>query len=500
MNHLSLFSGIGGIDLACLWAGMRTIAFCEREPFPRAVLAKQFPGVPIYDDVCTLTAARLKEDGLLGPGRTIDLISAGYPCQPFSNAGQRKGTEDDRHLWPEVARILREIRPRWFIGENVAGHISLGLDDVLAELESNRYTAQAFVIPSAAVGAPHRRDRVFIVAYTDSVGHSSQQGYGARSDGEKDSEQRGHLFCGSGYESDLVAYTDQQHEYHGGHRTSTVRGERSESTNVQAGTSHVVHTTGERLPQWRQSGFHATRAEAGAGMESESQRPGQNVANPTSFRQPRSWELIQSCHKAEVGNEQTSESLHGGIGTERATQPGLGGVSDGLSVGLDKHRRVINNQFTDEDRPNFDDTSIHSQGVERAALSRSYRWSRSKSRNQSTRGFNLERGGRATQSSLNGVLDGVSARLDQYQWPAGLGQPQHDWEPPRIAAGVKNRVGRLKALGNAVNPLQIYPVIAAISHIHNEHVRKERRLPLNIRRTSAFRKRIIKKIGENENA
>ncbi|MGG1669968.1 DNA cytosine methyltransferase [Paenibacillus sp. NRS-1783] len=422
MNHLSLFSGIGGIDLACLWAGIRTIAFCECEPFPRAVLAKQFPGVPIYDDVCTLTAARLKEDGLLGPGRTIDLISAGYPCQPFSNAGKRKGTEDDRHLWPQVARLLREIRPRWFIGENVAGHISLGLDDVLAELESIGYTGQAFVIPSAAVGAPHRRDRVFIVAYTDSIVHSSEQGCAARSDGEKDSEQWEHLFCGPGNESDLVAYTDQQHEYDGGHRASTLRGERSESTNVQAGTSHVVHTTGEGLPQWRQSGFHATRAEAGAGMESESQRSGQDVAN------------------------------------------------------------------------------THLQGVERPALSRSYRWSRSKSRNQFTGGFNTGRRGGTTQSRMGRVLDGLSARLDQHQWPAGLGQPQHDWEPPRTAAGVKNRVGRLKALGNAVNPLQIYPVVAAISHIHSEHVRKGRRLPTTVKRTSAFRKRtMIKKIGENVN-
>ncbi|WP_348622589.1 DNA cytosine methyltransferase [Paenibacillus polymyxa] len=493
MNHLSLFSGIGGIDLACHWAGMRTIAFCEREPFPRAVLAKQFPGIPIYDDVCTLTAARLKEDGLLGPDRTIDLISAGYPCQPFSNAGKRKGTEDDRHLWPEVARILREIRPRWFIGENVAGHISLGLDDVLAELESIGYTGQAFVIPSAAVGAPHRRDRVFVVAYTDSVGHSSQQGCGARSDGEKDSEQWEHLFCGPGNESDLVAYTDQQHEHDGGHRASTLRGERSESTNVQAGTSHVVHTTGEGLPQWRQSGFHATRAEAGAGMESESQRSGQNVADPASFRQQRSWELIQSIHKAANGNEQTSESLHDRIGTERATKPRLGGVSDGISVGLDKHRRAINNGFTDESRSDLVDTSIYSQGMKRSALSRSYRWSRSKFRNQFTRGG-------TTQSSMGRVLDGLSARLDQHQWPAGLGQPQHDWEPPRTAAGVKNRVGRLKALGNAVNPLQIYPVVAAISHIHSEHVRKGRRLPTTVKRTSAFRKRtMIKKIGENVN-
>lgn len=164
MNHLSLFSGIGGIDLAAEWAGMKTVAFCEREPFPQKVLKKHWPDVPIYDDVKTLTRARLIEDGIIGDGRTIDIISAGYPCQPFSNAGERKGQDDDRHLWPEVKRLLEEIGPRWFVGENVAGHVTLGLDDVLSDLGNIGYTAQPVVIPAAAVGASHRRDRVFILA------------------------------------------------------------------------------------------------------------------------------------------------------------------------------------------------------------------------------------------------------------------------------------------------------------------------------------------------
>ncbi|MBY0011479.1 DNA cytosine methyltransferase [Paenibacillus typhae] len=170
MRKLSLFSGIGGIDLAAHWAGMETVAFCEREPYPVKVLQKNFPGIPIYDDVKTLTKARLIEDGIIGNGRTIDIISAGYPCQPFSNAGKREGKNDDRHLWPEVKRLLEEIRPRWFIGENVAGHVTLGLDDVLSDLGSIGYTAQPVVIPAVAVGAPHRRDRVFIPANSECEG------------------------------------------------------------------------------------------------------------------------------------------------------------------------------------------------------------------------------------------------------------------------------------------------------------------------------------------
>ncbi|WP_137670167.1 DNA cytosine methyltransferase [Paenibacillus naphthalenovorans] len=166
MRALSLFSGIGGIDLACEWAGIETVAFCEREPFPQKVLRKHWPNVPIYDDVCTLTKERLETDGIIGSGRTIDIIHGGYPCQPFSVAGERKGTEDDRHLWPEVFRLIQALHPKWFVGENVAGHITLGLDIVLSDLESAGYAAESFVIPACAVGARHRRDRVFIVAHS----------------------------------------------------------------------------------------------------------------------------------------------------------------------------------------------------------------------------------------------------------------------------------------------------------------------------------------------
>lgn len=166
MKALSLFSGIGGIDLAAEWAGIETVAFCEREPFCQKVLAKHWPNIPIYDDVCTLTKERMEADGI----GTIDLIHGGYPCQPFSMAGKRGGEGDDRYLWPEVARLLEQIRPRWFVGENVAGHISLGLDEVLSDLDNIGYTTQPFIIPACAVGAFHKRFRIFLVAYLGSIG------------------------------------------------------------------------------------------------------------------------------------------------------------------------------------------------------------------------------------------------------------------------------------------------------------------------------------------
>lgn len=162
MRHLDLFSGIGGFALAArMVGGIETAAFCEIDKYCQRVLRKNFPNVPIHNNV-----KNLKGDEY-GP---IDIITAGYPCQPFSHAGKRSGANDDRHLWPEVFRITRSIKPRWLLLENVAGHITLGLDDVLSDLDSIGYTAQPFIVPACAVDAKHRRDRVWIVAHSNRAG------------------------------------------------------------------------------------------------------------------------------------------------------------------------------------------------------------------------------------------------------------------------------------------------------------------------------------------
>ena len=162
LRVLDLFSGIGGFSLGLeRTGGFETVAFCEIEPFPRRVLAKHWPDTPIHRDVRELRG----ED--VGP---VDVICGGYPCQPFSTAGKRQGQADDRHLWPEFMRLVAELRPTWVIGENVAGHISMGLDDVLSDLEGSGYACRTFVIPACAVGAQHRRDRVWTVAHARAAG------------------------------------------------------------------------------------------------------------------------------------------------------------------------------------------------------------------------------------------------------------------------------------------------------------------------------------------
>ena len=229
MNHISLFSGIGGDTLAAEWAGFETVLFVEIDKFCQKVLKKHWPDVPIIGDIHNVTKEKVMaytnkqglERGIRDNGEftqqgketstytngprgsweitsqvdrcggdgsrettqilqaqgtetipqsPITLITGGFPCQPVSVAGKQRGKEDDRWLWPEMLRVIKEVRPKWVVAENVAGLIRMGIDDCISDLENIGYTTESYLIPACAVNAPHRRDRVFIVA------HSKQQG------------------------------------------------------------------------------------------------------------------------------------------------------------------------------------------------------------------------------------------------------------------------------------------------------------------------------------
>jgi DNA (cytosine-5)-methyltransferase 1 len=152
----SLFSGIGGLDLGLERAGMNVIWQSEIDPYASRVLKKHWPEVPNYGDIKTINWGDIVRP---------DVICGGYPCQPFSTAGKRKGTDDPRHLWPWVRQAISELRPRYAILENVRGHISLGLSTVLGEMASIGYDAEWTVVSAASQGAPHLRERVIIIAY-----------------------------------------------------------------------------------------------------------------------------------------------------------------------------------------------------------------------------------------------------------------------------------------------------------------------------------------------
>ena len=162
MRHGSLFSGIGGFDLAAEWMGWENVFHCEISEFPRQILKYHFPNSICYEDI--------KKTDFTKHRGEIDIISGGFPCQPYSNAGKRRGKEDDRHLWPEMLRVIREVQPRFVVGENVSGLLSwnngMVFHEIITDLENEGYETQAFHIPACATNAPHRRDRIWFVAYS----------------------------------------------------------------------------------------------------------------------------------------------------------------------------------------------------------------------------------------------------------------------------------------------------------------------------------------------
>lgn len=162
MRALELFAGIGGIALAEQMAGIEVVGLSEIEEYPVKILKKNFPNVPILKDVRKINKETLREEGI--DADTINIVSGGFPCQPFSTSGHRRGKEDDRDLWPEMFRIIQEIRPDWVVGENVANFANMELDRTISNLESEGYETRTFVIPAAAVGAPHQRLRTLVVA------------------------------------------------------------------------------------------------------------------------------------------------------------------------------------------------------------------------------------------------------------------------------------------------------------------------------------------------
>jgi DNA (cytosine-5)-methyltransferase 1 len=170
MRHGSLFSGIGGFDLAAEWMGWQNVFHCEWNPFGQKILHHYWPNAIQYHDI-TKTDFTIHR-------KSIDILTGGFPCQPYSNAGKRRGKNDSRHLWPEMLRAIRQIQPTWVVGENVYGIITwndgLVFHEVQTDLETQGYEVQSYVLPSAAVNAPHRRERTFFIAYCDNGGISNQ--------------------------------------------------------------------------------------------------------------------------------------------------------------------------------------------------------------------------------------------------------------------------------------------------------------------------------------
>jgi DNA (cytosine-5)-methyltransferase 1 len=318
LTQLELFAGIGGFGLAGHWAGIETVCQIEIDPFCQKVLAKNFPNAKKHGDIKTFNGTEYRG--------TVDIISGGFPCQPYSSAGKRLGKEDERHLWPEMLRIIREVRPRWIVGENVFGLVNwsggMVFDEVQSDLESEGYEVQAFVLPAAAVNAPHRRDRVWFVAYAGNNGSITaevRQSVGERNDrdkaGENEAEQV-RMGCN-------VAANANEERRKGQQR----KGKRAQEYE-QPFTSEVKDATDAAQTNSEQPVSARTRRDGIAGGSVW------NAANTTkgggsSGTQDKIGKLgrqrFNKHDKRITWNEATSE-------------PALCGVDDGVSAGLDKNR------------------------------------------------------------------------------------------------------------------------------------------------------------------
>jgi len=172
LKHIDLFSGIGGFALAAKWMNWETICFCEKEPFCQKLLAQNFPNTPIWDDITTLKGEWIKQ--YINESNDDIILTGGFPCQPASHSGKRLGTKDTRWLWQEQLRVVQEIRPRFIIGENVTGILSLEdgkpFERICTSLEDEGYNVQPFVLPACSKGTEHKRERVFILAYATCIG------------------------------------------------------------------------------------------------------------------------------------------------------------------------------------------------------------------------------------------------------------------------------------------------------------------------------------------
>ena len=297
-RHVDLCSGIGGFALGFEWAQLSSpILFCDTDDWCRRVLRKHWSDVPIAEDVKELAndPTRLVPD--------CDILTAGYPCQPFSVAGKQRGAKDDRHIWPEIRTIVEAKRPTWCVFENVYGHIKLGLDEVLSDLEAIGYATRPFVVPACAVNAPHKRNRVWIVGNAQHNGSPTTKINGSSDQASDDSAQRKEATrkstrtSGRGDSCD-VAYTDSDD---GRHRSGTKSQERE---------ARLEHGRGGKRQPIRQ--------------------PDENVADTKS--QQRNDRQHQ---------KQSSWSIVGGVETW-GVEPDVGRVANGIPRRVDRIRGLGN--------------------------------------------------------------------------------------------------------------------------------------------------------------
>ena len=396
MRALDLFSGIGGFALAGESVGIETAAFCEIEPFAVGILKKRFPGVPVFSDVRELGA-----DSIGG----IDIVCGGFPCQDLSVAGKRAGLAGERSgLWYEMLRVVREVRPRWVVAENVRGAVNLALDTVCAGLEDAGYVVWPFLVPASAFGAPHRRERLFVVAAREDVAYAVSERL-QRGFDETDYEcewgrDRVVSVVGSG-----ARFWPTPRGSDGNHGGPNQRGSRGD---LMLSSAVAMWPTPSVRGNYNRRGLSDTSGDGLATAVNLWPTPHRNCSNGAG------------AHGDGGLNIQTAVSLWP---TPRANKP-EGYSSNGYSPTLAQ-------RVTGEVRPAHG--MLSPDWVE------------------CLMGFPL------------GWTDIDCNEPEPWPgWPALMGEGQHTYEPPRTCGKLPNRAARLKCLGNAVVPAQVRPFLEGV--------------------------------------
>lgn len=471
MTHLSLFTGIGGLDLAAERAGFRTVGQCEFADYPTRVLEKHWPDVPRWRDIRTLTKESFYEKTGL---RTIDVISGGFPCQPFSVAGKRRGRNDDRYLWPEMCRVIDELRPTWIVGENVAGLVSMAesagkprvesrainrlpdsdyyeavlsrqermlLEDILQDLERIGYAVQPFIVPACAVGAPHRRDRLAIVAYCESKGErriSVQQRTARPSDvdvdgGGEDVADAKSQRCNHGY--------DGTHQWAASGKIDTSASASICARDVSDAESAECPGCGaearKRRSEFGCGGWWSTEPDVGRGYDGFSCWM-DRFGGLSDAGKERAREILRDLRE-----ETVSEAIQWTLGRFNSVSE-----KEVLLALLCEYEENSNRSMTPEEGGAFSKELLRN-------LWRTIELARTSHR-------------RKYFSQLAGEYSDALLRLS-YGAPSLVPQAWFNgsWEDglPRVSSGLLNRVDRLKCLGNAVVPQQFYPIFRTIAEV-----------------------------------
>ena len=453
LNHVDLCSGIGGFSLGFEWAGLsRPILFCDIEPWSRQILKKHWPDVPIAEDVKEIAA---DPDRFIS-GR-VDILTAGYPCQPFSVAGKQRGTEDPRHIYPYISRIVAHKRPTWCIFENVYGHVSLGLDEVLHDLESQGYSIRPFIVPASAVNAPHKRDRLWIIAR---VGNTKHDGSSAskiegsnRKDAERTSEGSIKTKQSEGTSrsrnDEAMADTDNNGLERGFSETRNedASGENSQSVrSTNTDNSFRQSNDGRNKKESRVDGVVSGSSDGGAASPtratrvcgvSETEHNHKGVGIQDRYQKNNDRALVQE------GQSRVQSSEHRGLGKDQATFENnqvRSGDDNNSEQGMDNKREAM--AYTDSRR-------CKEREAEPKEISRSISGSTDVAY---TNGNGSEAGLSGQNKGQEGFTEEPIDRDHRLR-----GRPSEDFwavEPPvgRVAHGIPRRVDRLKGLGNAIVP------------------------------------------------